>query len=175
MALTRSMLKAMGLTEEQVTSIIEGHTDSINALTKERDDARASAAKIEDLTRERDEYKSKAEKAGDAAKVQADFDAYKAQIEGEKTNAAKTAAVRAALRSAGVNRDEFADLLMGKVDLAKVELDGDKLKDSASLIDPLKTSYSGCFGEVKEQGTDKTTPPAGGGKEKDAFEKGFDE
>ncbi len=164
MALTRSMLKAMGLTEEQISSIIEGHTDSVTVLTKERDDARADAAKVEELTRERDEYKAKAEKAADAATVQADFDAYKAQVEGEKTTAAKTAAVRAAFKSAGVNRDEFADLLMGKVDLGKVELDGDKVKDTAALIDPLKASYGGCFGTVSDTGTPPASPPSGGGK-----------
>lgn len=176
MALPRGMLKAMGLNEEQISSIIEGHTDTVTALTRERDEARAAAAKVDELTRERDEYKSRAEKAGDAAKVQADFDAYKAQVEGEKTNAAKTKAVRAALKAAGVNRDEFADLLMGKVDLGKVELDGDKVKDADALISPLKGSYGGCFGEIMDKGTDKMNPPPGSKDgDKDAFEAGFDE
>lgn len=164
MALTRSMLKAMGLTEEQISSIIEGHTDTVTALTRERDDARAEAAKVEGLTKERDDYKDKFEKAGDAAKVQAEFDAYKAKIEGEKTTAAKSTAVRKAFKAAGVNRDEFAELLLGKVDLSKVELDGDSVKDSAALIDPLKASYAGCFGTVTDKGTPPANPPAGGAK-----------
>lgn len=164
MALTRNFLKSMGLTDEQVSAIIEGHTDTVTALTKERDDARASAAKVEELTRERDDYKTKYEKAGDASKVQAEFDAYKQKVEGEKTNAAKSAAVRAALKAAGVNRDEFAELLLGKVDLSKVELDGDKVKDTDALIAPLKSGYAGCFGTVTDKGTPPANPPAGGGK-----------
>ena len=164
MALTRNFLKSMGLTDEQVSAIIEGHTDTVTALTKERDDARASAAKVEELTRERDDYKTKYEKAGDASKVQAEFDAYKQKVEGEKTNAAKSAAVRAALKAAGVNRDEFAELLLGKVDLSKVELDGDKVKDADGLINPLKGNYAGCFGKVTDKGTPPANPPAGGGK-----------
>lgn len=164
MALTRNFLKAMGLTDEQVNSIIEGHSDTVTALTKERDEARNAAAQVDALTRERDDYKTKLEKAGDAAKVQSEFDAYKQQVENEKANATKASAVRAALKAAGVNRDEFADLLMGKVDLGKVELDGGKVKDVDSLINPLKDSYAGCFGEVTDSGTDPINPPSGGGK-----------
>lgn len=164
MALTRNHLKAMGLNEEQISAVIEGHTDTVNAIIKERDDARAAAAKVDELTRERDDYKTKLEKAGDAAKVQSEFDAYKQQVENEKTNASKATAVRAALKAAGVNRDEFTDLLMGKVDLSKVELDGDKVKDADALIDPLKGSYAGCFGEITDSGTDPINPPSGGGK-----------
>lgn len=161
MALTRNFLKSMGLTDEQVSAIIEGHTDTVTALTKERDDARASAAKVEELTRERDDYKTKYEKAGDASKVQAEFDAYKQKVEGEKVSAAKTAAIRKSFKAAGVNRDEFADLLLGKVDMDKVELDGDKVKDEAALLDPLKSKYAGCFGKVDEQGTPPSAPPSG--------------
>lgn len=176
MALTRNFLKSMGLTDEQVNAIIEGHSDTVTALTKERDDARNAAAQVDGLTRERDDYKAKLEKAGDEAKVQAEFDAYKQQVETEKTNGAKNAAVRAALKAAGVNREEFAELLMGKVDLSKVELDGDKVKDVSALVDPLKGSYAGCFGTVDEKGTDHMNPPPGDkGGEKDAFERGFDE
>lgn len=175
MALTRNFLKSMGLTDEQVNAIIEGHSDTVTALTKERDDARTAASKVDELTRERDDYKAKFEKAGDAAKVQADFDAYKKQVEGEKTKAVKTSAIRAAFTAAGVNRPEFAELLLGKVDFDKVEMDGDKIKDTASLIDPLKASYAGCFGTVNTNGTPPTNPPSGGGKDKDPFEMGFDE
>lgn len=170
MALTRNFLKSMGLTDEQVNAIIEGHSDTVTALTKERDDARIAAAQVDGLTRERDEYKTKLEKAGDAAKVQAEFDAYKQQVEGEKANATKTSAVRAALKAAGVNRDEFADLLLGKVDLSKVEMDGDKVKDPAALVDPLKSSYAGCFGVVDDKGTPPSNPPSGGGKSYTAAE-----
>lgn len=176
MALTRNFLKAMGLNDEQVGSIIDNHVETVDALKKERDAYKAQAEAADGIAKERDSYKEQLAKAGDAAKVQADFDAYKAQVEGEKTNAAKTKAVRAALKAAGVNRDEFADLLMGKVDLGKVELDGDKVKDADALISPLKGSYGGCFGEIMDKGTDKMNPPPGSKDgDKDAFEAGFDE
>lgn len=164
MALTRNFLKAMGLTEEQIGSIIENHMETVDALKKERDGLRTQAESAAEVAKERDGLREQLAKAGDAAKVQAEFDAYKQKVEGEKTTARKTTAVRAALKEAGVNREEFAELLLGKVDLSKVELDGDKVKDADGLIAPLKGSYAGCFGTVTDKGTPLANPPAGGGK-----------
>ena len=163
MALTRNYLKSMGLTEEQVNAIIENHTDSIDGLKAELATARAAAETVEALTKERDELKDKLSKAGDAAKVQAEFDAYRQQVETEKANAAKSAAVRKALKASGVQREEFLDLLMGKVELDKVEMDGDAVKDEASFVAPFKASYAGCFASESEQGTKLQNPPSGGG------------
>lgn len=163
MALTRNFLKSMGLTDEQVSAIIENHTDSIDGLKAELATARAAAETVEALTKERDELKDKLSKAGDAAKVQADFDAFRQQVETEKANAAKSEAVRKALKASGVQREEFLDLLMGKVELDKVEMDGDAVKDEASFVAPFKASYAGCFASESEQGTKLQNPPSGGG------------
>lgn len=176
MALTRKMLKALGLSEEHIETIVEAHVETVTALTRERDDFKVQAESLEAVTKERDSYKEQAEKAGDAAKVQAEFDAYKQQIETEKTNAAKTTAVRKALKDAGAHREEFVELLMGKVDLDKVEMDGDAVKDSAALVDPLKTSYAGCFGTPGSSPVPPADPPTGGKQTpEDPFIKGFDE
>jgi len=164
MALTRNFLKSMGLTEEQVNAIIENHTDSIDGLKAELATARAAAETVEALTKERDELKDKLSKAGDAAKVQAEFDAYRQQVEAEKANAIKTAAVRKTLKDSGVARDEFLELLLGKVDLAKVEMEGEAVKDAAALVDPLKAAYAGCFAQENTGGTPPLEPPAGGNK-----------
>ena len=163
MALTRNFLKSMGLSDEQVSAIIENHTDTVEGLKKERDTLKAAADSVEALTRERDEYKDKLSKAGDAAKVQAEFDAYRQQVETEKANAAKSAAVRKALKASGVQREEFLDLLMGKVELDKVEMDGDAVKDEEAFVAPFKASYAGCFASESEQGTKLQNPPSGGG------------
>ena len=163
MALTRNYLKSMGLTEEQVNAIIENHTDSIDGLKAELATARAAAETVEALTKERDELNDKLSKAGDAAKVQAEFDAYRQQVQTEKANAAKSEAVRKALKASGVQREEFLDLLMGKVELDKVEMDGDAVKDEASFVAPFKASYAGCFASESEQGTKLQNPPSGGG------------
>ena len=123
MALTRNMLKTMGLNEEQITAIIEGHTESLSALTKERDDLKAKADALDGVTKERDTYKAQAEKAGDSAKVQKEFDDYKAGVEKDKLNSRKRKALHAAFKTAGVQRDTFRASMLKAWDLEGVELD----------------------------------------------------
>lgn len=167
MALTRNFLKSMGLTDEQVNAIIENHTDTVEGLKAERDGYKATAEKQTqneaEIARLTNELAEARKNSGDAAKVQAEFDAYKHQVETDKTNAAKTAAVRKAFKAAGVQREEFIDLLLSKVDLSAVELEGDAVKESAKLIDPMKESYAGCFAETTQQPLPQKNPPSGGG------------
>ena len=128
------------------------------------------------ITKERDSYKQRVEAlekaSGDAAKVQADFDAYKKQIETDKANTGKKALVKKALEAAGANPAAI-DLMLGTVDLEKVELSGDALKDADAVLKPIKEAHGGLFGEVKQNGTPPINPP--GGTKKDPKEMNFNE
>lgn len=169
MAFTRADIRAIlgeAHTEDIENRLVALHLGVVDPLKDSLQTYKTDAEKLPGVQKELDDLK----KAGNAAEVRAAFDAYKQQVEGEKANATKTSAVRAALKAAGVNRDEFADLLLGKVDLSKVEMDGDKVKDPASLVDPLKSSYAGCFGVVDDKGTPPSNPPSGGGKSYTAAE-----
>lgn len=178
MALTRKLLASLGLNDNQIDSVIEAHTEVTDALKKERDDYKTKADTLETVTKDRDDLKVKLEQAekasGDVAKVQAEFDAYKAQIETERTNAGKKALVRKVLEDNGANPAAL-DLLMNTVALDKVEMDGDKLKDADAVLKPIKEAHAGLFGKVETHGTDPITPPGGKGGNKDPFEQGFDE
>ena len=46
MALTRETLRGMDLPEEKIAAIIAGHTDTVDALKKERDDWKEKAKAI---------------------------------------------------------------------------------------------------------------------------------
>ena len=46
MALTRKLLKGMGLTDEQVDTIIEAHTDTVDGLKAEIGRYKADAEKL---------------------------------------------------------------------------------------------------------------------------------
>ena len=152
-------------TDDIENRLIALHLGVVDPLKDQLQTLKADAEKLPGVQKELDDLK-----AGDGGykeKYDAEVKAHKAyrdQVETEKTNASKTTAVRAVLKAAGVNREEFADLLLGKVDLSKVELDGDKVKDADGLIAPLKDSYAGCFGIVTDKGTPPANPPAGGGK-----------
>lgn len=165
--LTRKFLRALGVEEDKIDEIVNAHQDTLDEIKAERDGLKDSASKLAEAQAEVTRLTGELEKAqkntGDAAKVQADFNAYKQQVETERTNAAKTAAVRKAFKAAGVQREEFIDLLLGKVDLSTVELEGDAVKESAKLIDPMKESFAGCFAETKPQPLPQNNPPSGGG------------
>ena len=163
MALTRNFLKAMGLTDEQVNSIIESHADTVDALKKERDDWKGKAAAVETLTRERDEAVEKLSKAGDATKVQKEFDDYKAGIEREKTNAKKSAALTAAFEQAGVKRDAFRKAMLKSWDMDKVELDENgAVKDLSALTETVKKDYADFIATEQDNNLPPNNPPGGG-------------
>ena len=163
MALTRNMLKTMGLNEEQINAIIEGHTETVTALTKERDDFKAKAETLDSVTKERDTYKEKAEKAGDSAKVQKEFDDYKAGVEKDKLNAKKRKALDAAFKTAGVQRDTFRSSMLKAWDLDGVELDEKgAIKDVDGLNAAIKKDYADFIATSEDNPLPKNDPPSGG-------------
>lgn len=163
MALTRKMLKALGLSEETIETIIEAHGDTVTALTKERDDFKAKAESLDAVTKERDTYKEQAEKAGDSAKVQAEFDAYKAKVEKNELNARKRTALDAAFKEAGVARDVFRSKMLKAWDMDGVELD-DKgaIKDMDGLNAAIKKDYADFIATVEDKPLPPNSPPGGG-------------
>lgn len=165
MALTRNMLKTMGLNEEQINAIIEGHTETVSALTKERDDFKAKVETLDSVTKERDTYKEKAEKAGDSAKVQKEFDDYKAGVEKDKLNAKKRKALDAAFKTAGVQRDTFRSSMLKAWDLDGVELDEKgAIKDVDGLNAAIKKDYADFIATSEDKPLPKNDPPSGGGQ-----------
>ena len=76
MAFKRSTLKAMGLTDEQVESLIELHSESVNGLKAEIDKYKDEAEKLPGVQ----EQLNKAKSELDAAKK----DDYKGKYEAEK-------------------------------------------------------------------------------------------
>ena len=57
MALTRKALKAMGLTEEQVDSIIEAHTETVDGLKSQVNAYKADAEKLPGVEKELNDLK----------------------------------------------------------------------------------------------------------------------
>ena len=184
MALPKKQLKEKlqewGVSDENIQKaveyILDGNSSSLDALREQMDEYKAMADKADELTRERDKYKADYEAikktSGDAAKVQADFDAYKQQVEKDKTNAGKKALIKKALEAANANPAAI-DLMLGTVDLDKVELEGENLKDTEAVLKPIKEAHAALFGTVQNQGTPPLTPPSGA--QKDPKEMNFTE
>ena len=113
MSLTRKSLKAMGLTDEQVDSIIEMHTDTVDGLKEQVNTYKADAEKLPNVQKELDDlkamgdggYKEKYEKEHKA------FEDYKADITAKESKAAKEKAVRAYFESKNITGSNL-DLAM---------------------------------------------------------------
>lgn len=165
MAITHKFLKALGISEDAAEEIISAHRETVDSIKAERDELLTKANTVDTLTAERDKLKHDLEDAqahsGDAGKVQAEFDAYKAQIETEKSNGSKLKLIRAALEKAGANPAAI-DLMVNTVALDKVELNGDTLKDADSVVNPIKESHAALFGTPIQKGTPQVTPMSGG-------------
>lgn len=163
MALTRKLLKSLGLEEAQIETIIDAHTETVDGLKETIKTAQTEAAKVEGLTKQLDDANDKLAKAGDAAKVQKEFDDFKAKVAGEK-KAAKTAAdVDALLKEAGIARDSFRAAVAKGFDSSQLTYaDDGSISNRADLLTSIKADYADFLAAPTSGGTAPITPPTGG-------------
>lgn len=166
MAITRKLLKGMGLTEEQQDTIIEAHTDTVNGLKADVDRYKADAEKLPAVQKELDDLKGKGDD-GYKEKYESEhkaFENYKKTVDAEKTTAAKEKAVEAVLKKIGVSEKRLQSVAkLAKADglLDALELDDDgAVKEVDKLEKSLKDSYSEYITTTSTKGADTPTPPA---------------
>ncbi len=166
MALTRKSLKAMGITDEQVDSIIEMHTETVDGLKADVAKYRADAEKLPGVQKELDDLKAKGDDGWKDKhdRVKSDFDKYKGEVEAEKTRAAKVTAVKAYFEAKGITGKNLDIAMRGiRSDLDGVELDGDKIKDASALDALVAGDFAGLVTTVNTRGTQTTNPPVSNG------------
>lgn len=146
MSITRKLLKGMGLTEEQQDTILEAHTATLEDIKKERDLYKADADKLPGVERELEAMKE----AGDGGykKRYEDeheaFEKYKGDITAKKTRAAKEKAVRSYYEGKGMTGNNLEIAMKGSAaEIDGVELEGDKIKDTAVLDSLVSGTFSG--------------------------------
>lgn len=170
-ALTRKLLNALGIDAEKIEQIIEAHTETTDALKKERDAARAEAdqykadaEKLPTVQQELDglknaqsdnPYKEQYEKEHEA------FEAYKKDVEAKESAAKQESAYRKLLKDAGVS-EGITDLII-KGDPLEIEFDEKgEIKDAATLTNGLKTKWAKYVVEEHREGIQTHNDPAGG-------------
>lgn len=170
MALTRNFLKSMGLTDEQISAIIENHMDTVEGLKAERDSLKDNAGKLTEAQAEVARLTSELEAAqktgGDAAKVQADFDAYKQQVAAERMEAATDAELAELAKAAGIQRESFRKMAVKTFDRALIKRGEDNaIANRDDLVAVMKQEYPDFIAtDPAPTGTPPTTPPTGGVK-----------
>lgn len=164
MALTRNFLKSMGLTEEQVATIIEAHTDTVDGLKDQIATYKADAEKLPGVQKELDDLKKEGGDGGFKAKYEKehkDFQAYKTGIEAKESAAAKEKAARAYFQGKGIPAESMALVIRGaKAEIDSLTLDGETIKDTAALDGLLSGDYKGLIGKTTTKGTETQTPPS---------------
>lgn len=166
MALTRKLLKGMGLTDEQVDTIIEAHTDTVDGLKADVSKYKADAEKLPGVQKQLDDLKA----AGDGGykekfeKERKAFEDYKADITAKETKAAKEKAVRAYFESKNITGANL-DLAMRGCgeEMAALEMDGDKIKDTKILDALIGGTYKSLVSTTQIKGANPATPPGSTG------------
>ena len=162
MSLTRKLLKGMGLTDEQVDTIIEAHTDTVDGLKEQVKTYKADAEKLPNVQKELDDMKA----AGDGGfkekfeKEHSDFENFKKTIQEKETKAAKESAAKAFFESKGITGNSLEIAMRGSsAEIAALDLDGEKIKDSSALDALVNGTFKALVSTTTTKGANIPNPP----------------
>jgi len=166
------ILKAKGLTEEQVAEITKEMTEHSIYLTNEENlEIRYNKLKNqkdeldEDLKQARETISNLEEQGKGNEELQKEIESYKQAVETEKQtrlSMLKEYEVKNALKEHGAQDVDYLVFKLGGLDKIELGEDG-KVKDLDPLIEDLKTNYSNQFTaddkvKIKEKNIDDKTP-----------------
>ena len=165
MALTRKLLKGMGLTDEQVDTIIEAHTDTVDGLKADVSKYKTDAEKLSDVQKELDELKAKGDDGWKEKydNLKGEFDKYKTDVQEKETHNKKVEAYRAILQDANLS-EKGIEKAVKYADWDKIELDADgKLKGANDHIKAVREEWAEYVTTTTTTGAKTSTPPANNG------------
>lgn len=166
MALTRKSLKAMGLTDEQIDSVIDMHSETVDALKAQIKTAEEKATDYDSIKAQLDALKS-----GDGNNYKdlyetehKAFEDYKNGIAEKDAQAAREKAVRAYFEGKGITGTNLDIAMRGATkETAAISVKDGTIEDTKLLDDLVNGTYSGLIVANETRGVDTTTPPANGG------------
>lgn len=162
MSLTRKLLKGMGLTDEQVDTIIEAHTDTVDGLKEQVKTYKADAEKLPNVQKELDDLKAAGdggweEKAKDFEKKYNDL---VAENKNKEIKAAKESAAKAFFESKGITGNSLEIAMRGSsAEIAALDLDGEKIKDSSALDALVNGTFKALVSTTTTKGANIPNPP----------------
>lgn len=172
MSLTRKSLKAMGLTDEQIDSVVEMHTDTVNGLKQQIEEAKESKSQLEEYKVELQKYKDDLNKANEAAKqtedyktlyetTKKDYEKYKGEISEKAKKAAKEAAVSKYYQSKGINGAALSIAMRASKDeISTVDIDdAGNIKSTEAFDKLIDGDFSHLVNKVQVEGAKVQNPP----------------
>lgn len=170
MALTRSMLKTMGIEQEKIDEIISAHSDTVNGLKADIEKYKGDAEKLPTVIKERDDFKAQLDGENPFEKkykdLKADFDKYKGDVEAKETKRNKEKAYRELLKSANVDEKRYSSIIK-LASLDELELDENgKFKNEDNVLNSIKSEWSDFIVTTSKKGANTENPPANNGAKK---------
>ena len=164
MALTRKFLRALGIEDDKVEEIIGAHLETVNPLKDERDSLKEQADKAAELQKQVDALTKQGSTSEDLSKKYEDehkaFEAYKADVEAGKAEAAKKSAYRKLLEASGIDPKRI-DAVMRVSDVSTIEVGEDgNIVDADKLTEQIKADWSDFVISTGTVGQRVDTPPA---------------
>jgi hypothetical protein len=180
MALTRKMLRAMGIEDDKADEIIEAHAETVDALKAKAQEAGDGAGKAEELAKQVEQLKKEleeAQKAGDPDGLKAKYDkeheafeAYKADVSAKEADRTKRSLYRKFLTDAGVD-PKRVDAVLRVSDLSKVEVKDGAIQGADELEKGIKSDWADFIPTTSTQGAEPATPPKVGAEPEPDYSK----
>lgn len=172
--LTRAMLKGMSLTDEQVGAIIEGHSETVDALKAEIQQANEKVASVQkDLELARAQASEPNEYEQKYAELQKKYDEREKEYAAEAEKALKEKEFKNILRELNIN-EQISDLILKSADLSVLEVEDGKLTNKEAVSEKLKADYASYIPKVETHGADvseHSRTNSGSGITKEQFDK----
>ena len=169
MALTRKMLRAMGIDDEKIDQIIEAHGETVDALKAERDSLQARADQLEQVTAELDELKARPDD-GFKEKYEAEhaeFEAFKAEVDSKNAMAEKRQLYRQLLQDAGID-PRRQEAVLRVADLDSLEVEDGAIKDRDEAVKRVAEDWADFVVQTGTKPAPVPNPPANpGGADKE--------
>lgn len=161
MAVTKKLLKGIGLTDDQIESVFEAHMETVNGLKADMDRLKEAAGKAEELQKQLDA----AQGDGD---LQARFDAVSKELEALKSaNAARDqqekvkAAYRDLLRAEGIDAGRVEMILrkdLPAIRDEKLDKEG-RLVNAEKLAEAIRADWGDYKATTETRGVQVGNPP----------------
>ena len=166
MAFTRTFLKTMNLSDEQISAIMEEHVSVTDALKKQRDEYKAEAEKLPDIQKKLDDMKGGEDyKAKYEAEHKA-YEDYKTQVKAETELNSVKAAYRKLLTEEKIS-DKRLDAVVRLTDFSKMKLNKDgTLENTDALRESIRKDWSDYVVTTRTERESVATPPNATGNAK---------
>lgn len=166
MAFTRTFLKTMNLTDEQISAIMEEHVAVTDALKKQRDDYKVEADKLPEALKELDAVKGGEDYKAKWESEHKSFEDYKAQIKAEADLNKVKAAYRKLLTDEKIS-DKRLDAVIRLTDFSGMQLDEDgNLENADQLREGIRSEWGDYIATTRTEHERVATPPNATGNAK---------